>query len=92
MRESTIERHLVKRVKEAGGDTRKVKWTGRRGAPDRIVLFPGFDGGAWVEVKRPGGVVEPHQHREHERMRGLGLRVVVLESKAQIDDFIRGFR
>lgn len=38
MRESTIEKHLVKRVKALGGEVRKVQWIGRRGAPDRVVL------------------------------------------------------
>jgi hypothetical protein len=39
-RESDIEKHLVKRVKELGGEVRKVQWIGRRGAPDRLVMFP----------------------------------------------------
>jgi len=38
MRESDIEAHLVKRVKELGGEVRKVKWIGRNGAPDRLVM------------------------------------------------------
>ena len=41
MRESVIEKHLVKRVKELGGEVRKVQWIGRRGAPDRLVMLPG---------------------------------------------------
>jgi len=41
MRESLIEKHLVRRVAEAGGETRKVRWVGRNGAPDRLVLLPG---------------------------------------------------
>jgi hypothetical protein len=40
MRERDIEAHLVKRVKELGGEVRKVKWIGRRGAPDRLVMLP----------------------------------------------------
>lgn len=88
MRESAIERYLVKRVKEAGGETRKVKWIGRRGAPDRLVMFPLLRGGVWVEVKRPRGVVEPHQKREHTRMRRKGQRVVIIASKAEVDDFV----
>lgn len=42
MRESEIETYLVKRVNELGGEVRKVKWIGRRGAPDRLVMLPGF--------------------------------------------------
>jgi hypothetical protein len=40
MRERDIERHLVKRVKELGGEVRKVQWVGRNGAPDRLVMLP----------------------------------------------------
>lgn len=40
MRERTVEQHLVARVKALGGEVRKVKWIGRRGAPDRLVLLP----------------------------------------------------
>lgn len=49
MRESQIETHLVKRVKELGGECRKVIWPGRRGAPDRLVMLPGFR----VELRDP---------------------------------------
>lgn len=40
LRESDIEKHLVKRVKALGGEVRKVQWIGRRGAPDRLVMMP----------------------------------------------------
>lgn len=40
MRERDIERHLVKRVNELGGEVRKAKWIGRRGAPDRLLMLP----------------------------------------------------
>ena len=66
-RESQVEDRLVKRVKEAGGEVRKVKWIGRAGAPDRLVMLPwrnrwnGVDDyydtpgcAVWVELKAPG--------------------------------------
>lgn len=40
MKERDIEAHLVERVRELGGEIRKVKWVGRRGAPDRVVMLP----------------------------------------------------
>lgn len=81
MRESQIERHLVQRVKGLGGEVRKVQWIGRRGAPDRLVLLPStFVSNFWVELKAPGEKPEPHQRREHERMRRLGERVEVVDS------------
>lgn len=38
--ERDIEARLVKRVKELGGEVRKVQWVGRNSAPDRIVMLP----------------------------------------------------
>lgn len=40
MRESYIEQYLCAKVKELGGEVRKVQWVGRRGAPDRLVMLP----------------------------------------------------
>jgi hypothetical protein len=88
MRERDIEDYLVKRVNAMGGEVRKVKWIGRRGAPDRLVMLPpkvtingvGMNNAAWVELKSPGKVPEPHQAREHERMRAMGQRVEVIDS------------
>jgi len=66
MRERDIEDYLVKRVKEARGAVRKVKWIGRSKAPDRLVLLPitptpqgtfkYVPRSAWVELKKPGGL------------------------------------
>lgn len=86
MRERDIERHLVKRAKELGGEVRKVEWIGRRGAPDRLIMLPQeayIDDARsciWVELKAPGVAPEPYQLREHERMRKLGQRVEVIDS------------
>lgn len=40
MRESQIEKALVRRVKLLGGEVRKVSWVNRHGAPDRLLLLP----------------------------------------------------
>ncbi len=96
MRESDIEKHLVKRVKELGGEVRKVQWVGRNGAPDRLVMLPGYDDwdptrGAstiWVELKAPGQKPRPNQLREHERMRAMGQRVEVIDSIEGVDDLL----
>lgn len=102
MRERDIERHLVKRVKELGGEVRKVQWIGRRGAPDRLVMLPdrwrvlafdtdaepvGFPA-AWVELKAPGVKPEAHQLREHARMRAMGQRVVVIDSIEGVEELL----
>ncbi len=91
MRESEIEKYLVKRVKELGGEVRKVKWIGRNGAPDRLVMLSGRDrfgdafGTIWVELKATGETPKAHQLREHKRMREMGQRVVVIDSLEGVD-------
>lgn len=90
MRESTIEKHLALRVKEAGGRAYKFVSPGRVGVPDRIVLL---QKGVllFVELKAPGKKAKPHQLREHTRMRELGHRVVVLDSIEAVDAFVGAF-
>lgn len=97
MRESVIEKYLVKRVKELGGEVRKVQWVGRRGAPDRLVMLPfhaeryGCNSSCrtvWVELKATGIKPEAHQLREHARMRAMGQRVVVIDSIEGVDDLL----
>lgn len=89
MRESTIENHLVQRVKELGGEVRKVKWIGRHGAPDRLVMMPNVARSAiWVELKAPGEKAKPHQEREHKRMRTMGQRVVVIDSIEGVEELL----
>ena len=95
MRESQIESYLVERVKALGGEVRKVKWIGRRGAPDRVVMAPRRAGAVgighdtiWVELKAPGEKAKPHQAREHERMRKMGQRVEVIDSLEAVDELL----
>lgn len=101
-RESQIEHRLVQRVKELGGEVRKVKWIGRAGAPDRLVMLPwlnrwnGVDDyydtppqTIWVELKAPGVKVSAHQLREHERMRKMGQRVEVVDSYEKIEEILK---
>lgn len=87
MRESDIEGYLYKRVIHLGGEIRKVKWIGRRGAPDRCVMLPGGRL-IWVECKAPGEIPEPHQDREHERLRRVGQIVEVVDSMERVDEVL----
>lgn len=89
-RESVIEAYLKKCVKAAGGEVRKVRWIGRRGAPDRFVMMRGI--ACFVELKRPGGEAEEHQIREHERLLDAGCFVAVVDTKAKVDEFISDMR
>lgn len=85
MRESDIENYLVRSVKDYGGEVRKVKWIGRRGAPDRVVFLYGTH---FVELKRPKKTAEAHQTREHKRMAKNGASVRVLDTFEKIDAFM----
>lgn len=85
IRENLIERYLVKRVRELGGMAVKQIWQGRRGAPDRLVILPGGRM-VFVECKAPGQKAKDHQLREHDRLRKLGVMVVVVDSKDAIDE------
>lgn len=80
LREASIERHLVAKVKTAGGTAYKFTSPGHRGVPDRLVLLPGGRA-VFVECKAPGEQPRPDQVREHNRLRALGFDVVVLDSK-----------
>lgn len=88
MREKFIEAYLVKRVKEMGGEIRKLEWINRRGAPDRMVMLPKRTP-FWVELKAPGEKPEPHQAREHARMRQYGCVVHVVDSFEGVDEVLK---
>ena len=94
MKESVIEKHLVRRVNELGGEVRKVQWVGHRGAPDRLVMMPvgwfNWLGAScvWVELKAPGVEPEPHQLREHARMRRMGQCVAVIDTIEGVDGLL----
>ena len=85
--ERDVERYLVEQTAKRGGETRKVQWIGRHGAPDRMVMLPGR--AIWVELKAPGEKAKPHQLREHARMRALGQHVVVIDSFDGVDELLR---
>lgn len=87
MRESQIEKYLVERAKAAGGEVRKLRWIGRNGAPDRLVMLPNSPA-LWVELKAPGERCRPHQIREHVRMQNMGQRVEVVDSLEGVDALI----
>lgn len=91
VKERDIEEVLVETVKLAGGEVRKVKWIGRNGAPDRCVMLPEF-GPVFVEVKAPGEKLEPHQAREHARMRKNGVLVTYIDSIAQAVSIVSHIR
>jgi len=98
MKERDVSRYLNKRVKELGGEIRRVTWQGRRNAPDKLVMLEGRS--FFVEEKRPDEHATPAQRREHKRLRDAGLEVRVVsdyytveaalsDSEDDLDDFER---
>jgi hypothetical protein len=85
VRERDVESYLVDRVKERGGEVRKMQWIGRRAANDRFVALHGAH---LVELKRPGKEAEDHQAREHKRLSENGCSVWCLDSYEAVDKFI----
>ena len=84
MRERDIEQYWIRRVREAGGLTRKFTSPGRRAVPDQICAFPG-NVVALVELKAPGEKARPDQVREHNRWKALGVQVYVISEKEHVD-------
>lgn len=87
MIEAAVESYFKRRVKETGGEERKVVWPGRKGAPDRLCGWPNGRHG-FVELKRPKGKAEAHQAREHARLRQMGFRVDVIDTREGVDRYL----
>lgn len=91
MREKDVEQYLVKRVKECGGRAYKFVSPGNSGVPDRLVVVPnGIT--AFVELKAPGEKTRPLQNAQIARLKRLGQRVYVLDTKAGVDEFVKEVR
>lgn len=85
--ESALEKQLLAKVKGLKGETRKVRWIGRNGAPDRLVMLPHKV--FFLELKAPGKKPTAVQLREHERLRRFGLDVFVADTIEQIEELLR---
>lgn len=90
MRESPIERYLVKIVRTVlKGECLKFTSPGRRHVTDRLVLLPGRR--IWfIELKQPGAKPRPGQVRFHGVLNTLGFNVAVLDTKEKIDAWAFG--
>lgn len=85
--EKKVEKYLVVRVESLGGLCVKFPPLFFAGFPDRIVLLPAGRI-VFVELKDEGKKPTPLQVRVHKRLKVLGFRVEVLDSKESIDEFI----
>lgn len=83
MRESTIEKALVKTVRHSGGLALKFVSPGWAGAPDRLILMPGGRL-AFVELKALGHNLRPLQVRRKRQLEELGFSVYCIDQPNQI--------
>lgn len=92
--ERDIEAHLVEQCKARGWGCYKFTSPQRRNVPDRIVIVPPAGEPRaqviFVECKAPSKRPTAGQLREHERLRALGCRVVVVDSFEAVNAFIAG--
>lgn len=101
--EGEIVAYAKKRLKGKGCLCRKISYEGRRGCPDMLVLVPertvkkrGIVGlislipfTLFIEFKKDENTEpEPHQVREHARMRAVGADVRVIGTRQQVDDLV----
>ena len=87
MTEKDIEEYLRLGVKKQGGIAFKFKSPGNAGVPDRLIVMPG-NRIYFVELKRPGGETSPLQNRQISRLKDLGCRVLVVDSKESAERFL----
>lgn len=91
MTESKIEKHLEDGVHDRGGMCIKLVCEGRRGFPDRTVLWPtGPDEPIsleFIELKKPGGVLSKQQENWLEALDAMGYNTLVLSSVEEVDAY-----
>lgn len=87
MQERRIEQRLVAMVRQHGGLALKLTSPNIAGVPDRLVLLPGGKV-VFVEVKSPGKKLRPLQQKRKAQLEDLGFRVVVIDSREAIQNFL----
>lgn len=87
MTEKDIEEYLRLGVKKLGGVAFKFTSPGNSGVPDRLIVMPG-NRIYFVELKRPGGRTSPLQNSQISRLKDLGCRVLVVDSKESAERFL----
>ena len=85
VRESSVEKYLVRRCEERGWQCLKFLSTNCIGMPDRLIVLPGGRV-AWVELKTDGGKLSEIQRYRIGQLRIQGHAVHVVWSKEQADE------
>ena len=88
MRESTIEKHLVAKVKAMGGMAYKFTSPAHRGVADRVVCLP--DGSTWfVEIKAENGRLSELQKIFQSDMARMNQKYACLWSREHVDEWLK---
>lgn len=82
MKESYIEKKCVKLAKDKGFTSRKIKFIGQNGAPDRIFFKKNIL--IWVEFKTKNGIISELQKYQQSLLIEANQKVVNIFS---IEDF-----
>ena len=82
--EKEIEAYLRIRIKKLGGVAYKFTSPGNDGVPDRLVLLPDGDM-SFVELKAPGKKPSKLQTVQINRIKRLGYKVHIIDSKELVD-------
>lgn len=85
--EKVIESHLCRLTREAGGLALKYTSATQTGYPDRLLLFPGGKT-VWVEVKSKGLYPTPLQCLRIRRLREVGQRVEICDSRQRAEEIV----
>lgn len=88
--ESKIEDYVDKRVRELGGETRKVVYQGRRGSPDRWCFFPGGRL-CMIECKSATGKTSQAQVDAIKFLHNFGFHAYVCRERKLVDAALSHF-
>jgi len=89
--EKVLESYLVAEIKKVGGWAIKLLSGLVTGLPDRLILLPGGVV-AFIEVKTTGKKASVRQLWVHDKLKALGFRVELLDSKEGINNFINSLK
>lgn len=84
VRESSVEKYLVRRCEDRGWRCLKFDPKFCRGMPDRMIVLPGGRV-AWAELKTDGGELSASQKYRMAWLRNQGHDVHVVWNKEQVD-------
>lgn len=87
--EEQVRQYAKSELRKRGAEMRKLKWIGRKHAPDDVALLPRVH--PLIEFKAPGKKPTDGQLREHVRLRRAGFEVWVIDSFEAVDFFIRSY-